>query len=118
MIEKRYEIFKVQDVSRLKAKRLVAHIKVFTLDKTELRKIISEATAKIKADNDEYCLAMTRKKFGETHAHVVHLYLHYNHDGNLIGQSMWMDYDTEGVTLPKPLVYNDETDGIGVAWLI
>lgn len=118
MIERQYEIIEVQDVSRLKAKRFVAHIKVFTKDKPELLEIINEVTAKIKTDNEEYCIPMTIKKFGSSPAHVVHLYLHFEKNDNLIGQSMWMDYEAKDVSLPKPLVYNDEIKDIGVAWLI
>jgi hypothetical protein len=116
MAEKLYEIAEVQDVSRLRCKRFVAHVVVFTKDKQELSEIIQEVTKEIKVNNEDYCLPLTLKKFGDSPAHAVRLYLHYEKINNLIGQSMWLDYDAKDIILPKPLVYNDEIEDIGVAW--
>jgi hypothetical protein len=110
MGKKRYEITEVQDVSRPSAKRFVAHITVSAVSKPEILEIIKEVTQQIRNDNDKYCLPNTVKKFGNSPAHVVRLYVHAE-NGNLIVQSMWVDYEAKDVILPKPLTYNDEIEG-------
>jgi hypothetical protein len=113
-----YEIVDVQDVSRPRAKRFVAHVVVSTMDKQKVLEIIKEVTKKIRDDNEEYCTEHTIRKFGDSPAHVVRLYVHVRkeNEDSLIAQSMWMDNNAKDVTLPKPLTCNDEIEDIGVAW--
>lgn len=106
-----YKITSVQDASRPRCKRFVAHIDVDTEDRDLIKTAILSATAKIRS-SDEYSSELTKQRLSGP-AHVVRLYVHL--DGKLICQSMWMD-KTADVPLPKPLNYNDFNDDIGIAW--
>lgn len=108
-----YEITEIQDISRPRCKRFVAHINIQTKDKNTLKRIIREATQNIKYTKE--CSLRTKEKFGDTPAHVVRLYIHGT--SGLIAQSMWVDNTLEDVPLPKPLNYNDYDGDIGIVWL-
>jgi len=119
-----YKITEIQDISRPRAKRFVAHIQVHTTNKPLIKKIIQDATETVKRTNQ--CSPRTREKFGDDPAHVVRLYIHST--GGIICQSMWVtdkktfavDHPEEPYTvdirLPKPLNYNDHAGDIGVVW--
>lgn len=96
-----YEIMDVQDISRPRCKRFVAHINVCTDDKDVIKTAILEATKEIRT---------TRKP-----THVVRLYVHAN--GKLVCQSMWVDKTLQDVPLPKPLDYNDYVGDIGIVFI-
>jgi hypothetical protein len=95
-----YKIIEIQDVSRPRCKRFVAHVIVASSDKNEIKTVISQATEDVKASVKL--------------AHVVRLYIHANE--KLICQSMWVDKTFTGAQLPKPLNYNDWNGDIGIVW--
>ena len=108
-----YKIESVQDVSRPRCKRFVAHIIVDYDDKEKVKTAIAEATKAIK-ETDDYSNETTKRKF-DCPAHVVRLYVHFGK--RLICQSMWIDNTLKNVPLPIPLKYNDTIDDIGIVWL-
>lgn len=95
-----YEITEIQDISRPRCKRYVAHVNVLSTVKEDIKAAISKATEEVK----------TSMKL----AHVVRLYIHANE--KLICQSMWVDKAFTDAPLPKPLNYNDSIDDIGIVW--
>jgi len=97
-----YEITDIQDVSRPRCKRYVAHVNIPpNLSKSEIKTIILQATQEIRNKYDVI--------------HVVRLYIHK--ENSLMAQSMWMDKTLTDVPLPKALNYNDSIDDIGIVWL-
>lgn len=95
-----YEITDIQDISRPRCKRFVAHVNIGSDDKDKIKTAISKATQEIKNNHNP--------------AHVVRLYVHAN--GKLICQSMWVDNTFTDAPLPKPLNYNDSVGDIGIVW--
>lgn len=94
-----YEILSIQDVSRPRCKRYVAHIKVDAENKNEIKSAILEATEEIR----------NMKK----PCHVVRLYVHVPNRPTC--QSMWVD-KTVDAPLPIPLNYNDSIYDVGIVW--
>ena len=117
-----YKITEIQDVSRPRAKRFLAHVTVHTTDKDAIKKIVQEATGIVKYNN------APNSKFKDELAHAVWLYIHYS--GKLICRTLWvtdkktvlMDKDTEPyfleIQLPKPLEYDELVGDIQVEWKI
>jgi hypothetical protein len=115
-----YKITEIQDVSRPRAKRFLAHVTVHTTNKDTIKKIIQEATEIAKHTNTP------SSKFKDELAHAVWLYVHYS--GKLICRTLWvtdkktvlMDEDTEPyfleIRLPKPLEYDELVDNIQIEW--
>ena len=109
-----YEIMEVQDISRPRCKRFVAHIKAHMADVDSIKAVISDATEKLKLA-DQYSNEATKQRFGNAPAHVIRLYVYYS--GKLVCQSMWADNTLKDVPLPKPLDYNDYVDDIGIMFI-
>jgi hypothetical protein len=95
-----YKILSIQDASRPRCRRFVAHVETDTNDKDKVKAIIYEATNEIQKAKDP--------------AHVVRLYVHY--EEKLICQSMWVNKLFLDAPLPKPLNYNDSIGDIGIVW--
>lgn len=95
-----YEITEIQDVSKVRCKRLVAHVRINTSDKSVIKTVIAEATQNIKNKHS---------------ANVVWLYIHK--DSKMLCRTLWVDKELKDIPLPKPLEYNDWQDDIGIVWL-
>lgn len=97
-----YKITSIQDVSRPRCKRYVAHVDIASgiETKDEIKTIITQATDEIRNVHKP--------------THVVRLYVHF--DSKLICQSMWADKTFTDAPLPKPLNYNDSIGDIGIVW--
>ena len=96
-----YEITEIQDISRPRCNRYVAHVNVPSTVKDEVKSAISKATEEVKT-------SMKR-------AHVIRLYIHASE--KLICQSMWVDKAFTDAPLPIPLNYNDFIGDIGIVWV-
>jgi hypothetical protein len=120
-----YEITNIQDVSRPRSKRFIAHIQSHTTSKDLIRKTIQEATEVVK--HTSQCSSRTKKKFGDEPAHVVWLYIRGTN--GILCRTMWVtdkktftvDHPekpyTVDIRLPKFLDYNDHMGDIGIVWM-
>ncbi len=106
------KIISVQDISRPRCKRFLAHIEVDVNNKKKVKAVIKEITKMLKVTNT-YASERTKEKF-DCNAHVVRLYVHFGK--KIICQSMWIDKTAEDIPLPLPLEYNDFVDDIGIVW--
>lgn len=118
-----YKITEIQDISRPRCKRFVAHVQINATNKRLIKKIIHDVTQVIKHNKGS---SVTEKKFGDQPAHVVKLYIHSS--SGLLCQSTWVTdkkqfladhreepYSVE-IQLPKPQIYDEYEGDIGIVW--
>lgn len=118
-----HKITEIQDISRPRCKRFVAHMQVNTNNKRLIKKIIYDVTQTIKHNKGS---PVTEKRFGDQPAHVVKLYVHGS--AGMLCQSTWVTdkktfliehpeepYSVE-IRLPKPQIYDEYKGDIGIVW--
>jgi len=96
-----YKIYEIQDLSRPRCKRYLAHIEVDAIERQSIKQIIERSTQEVR----EKC----------NPAHVVWLYVWHNR--KLLCRTMWEDKTLEDVPMPRALDSNDCIGDIDIMWV-